>query len=93
MEDKGKRRGGIGRAIHIASLVWMCTLPLVFLLVAPFYGGRAAATAAGLIFGGVLVISLALWVTGLLTPRREGPELTRVMGPSSINDDVEGVRR
>lgn len=40
----------------VAFLIWMCTLPLVGLLVVPFFGWRVGLAVAGALFIAVMAI-------------------------------------
>lgn len=56
--------GGVGASLTLALAVWACTLPFVFLLVAPLLGARAAVTTALALLVGISVVCLAVRVTG-----------------------------
>lgn len=44
----------------LALLLWLCTLPLVLLLVFPFFGSDGAFLVAGLLLVGILLICLKI---------------------------------
>lgn len=53
----------------LALCVWLCTLPIVFLLIAPWLGVRVGVVTA-------VVLLVAIWVAcrALCAPRRMGPD-------------------
>ena len=50
---KGKR--DVSSPMSLAVCVWFCCLPLVFIVVAPFFGWKVAGTVALVMFG-ILVL-------------------------------------
>lgn len=52
--------GGVRSSMTLALAVWACTLPFVFLLVAPLLGARAALTTALALLAGISIVCLAL---------------------------------
>ena len=57
----GKR--DVGTPMSMTLMVWLCCLPLVFLIVAPFFGWKAAGTGALALLGLLLVICFGICTT------------------------------
>ena len=53
----------VGTPMSMALGIWLCCLPLVFLIVAPFFGCKAAGAGALSILGLLLVICFGICTT------------------------------
>ena len=58
----GEKRD-VGSPMSMALVTWLCCLPLVFLIVAPFFGWKAAGTGALALLGLLLVICFGICTT------------------------------
>jgi len=63
------RRGRDLTPMALSLCVGLCTLPFVFLLVAPMLGLRAALGTALVVFAGVTIVCWALCASGRHLPR------------------------
>lgn len=59
-----RRRAEIEGPLWLALLLWLCTLPLVLLLVVPFFGWTVGLTAATILLIAILLICLGICFPG-----------------------------
>ena len=64
-----KRLGSHSDSMVLALAVWLCSLPLVLLIIAPLLGLKAASLAALLLFLVVLVVCWGMCSWKVLTDR------------------------
>jgi len=57
----GKR--DVGTPMSMTLMVWLCCLPLVLLIVAPFFGWKAAGAVALVVFGILVVVCFEICTT------------------------------
>ena len=62
-ETSAGEKRDVGSPMSMALVIWLCCLPLVFLIVAPFFGWKVAGAGALSILGLLLVICFGICTT------------------------------
>lgn len=63
MELGTGRRGLCGPTMSLTLMVWLCSLPFIFLLVAPFFGWKVAGLTALGLFVALLIACFGICTT------------------------------
>ena len=57
------RKRDVSSLMSLSLGLWLCCLPLVFLIVAPFFGWKAAGAVALVVFGILVVVCFGICTT------------------------------
>ena len=57
------RKRDVSLPMSLSLGIWLCCLPLVFLIVAPFFGWKAAGAVALVVFGILVVVCFGICTT------------------------------